>query len=162
MSHPRRRVSNLSHLRRQVSNLSHLRRQVPNFLFLLALFVALPAHAFTVEIPDFEVLERKLQLRQEQKAQFHVAVQATQRALLSVALVGLEIKERLRRELAKPVPDFGSLYEGHQQLYEQVRPHFLDARREWSKLYAMMDPRQVATARAFIDEKLDLMMPKWH
>ena len=142
---------------------SHPRRRVPNFLlFLLALFLALPARAVTVEIPDFGDLEKKLQLRPEQKVQFHVAVNASQRALLSVALVGLELKERLQRELSKTVPDFSTLYRDHEQLYEQVRPHFLDARREWSKLYAMMDPRQVATAKAFIDEKLNLMMPKWH
>ena len=125
-------------------------------LALAALLAVVPAHAlsFHVEVPDFEQLEGQLRLRPQQKAQYYVAVHVTKRALMAVALVGLQIKERLGHEFSKARPDFSALYQAHEQLVEEARPHFRDAHREWARLYAMMDEQQIAIAKAFIRDKL--------
>jgi hypothetical protein len=108
---------------------------------------------------DFDRLERMLRLKPEQKAQFDLAVGATQRALLAVAMTGLQIKERVSRELDKSRPDLNVLYDIHDQLIEQNKPLFREARDEWSRLYALLDPDQVAIAKRYIEEKLDLLLP---
>ena len=126
-----------------------------------ALLVALPAHAFTVPMPDFERLERELRLRPDQKAQYYTAVGASKRALLSVALAGLEIKERLAQEFQKSRPDLNALYAAHDLLVSQTAPAFREAHDEWGRLYATLDEDQVAIARAFIRDKLMQVPVPW-
>lgn len=126
-------------------------------IFLFAL--SFGAQAF--EGPDFRQLERALKLRPHQKAQFDAAVASTQRAMLSVGLATLEVKERLKAEFAKPRPDLNILYGVHEQVLEQTRPLFREAREEWSRLYSLMDDDQVAVARAFVENQLSLFLPSW-
>jgi hypothetical protein len=126
--------------------------------FLVMLCAAFAAAAGPLD-PDFDNLERALRLRPEQKAQFHAAVAATQRALLAVAMAGLEVKERVAAEMAKPRPDLNILYDIHEQVVEQNKPLFREARNEWSKLYAMLDPEQVTVAKRYIEKRLDLLLP---
>ena len=125
-------------------------------LAVAALLAVLPAHAFSVDLPDFDRLERQLKLRPAQKAQYYAAVGATKRALMSVALAGLEIKERLAEEFSKPRPDLNALYQAHDVLVMQSAPLFREAHDEWSRLYAMMDHDQVAIAKSYLRDKLDL------
>jgi len=108
---------------------------------------------------DFDRLERMLRLQPAQKAQFDLAVGATQRALLAVAMTGLQIKERVSREFDKSRPDLNVLYDIHDQLIEQNKPLFREARDEWARLYSMLDPEQVAIAKRYIEDKLDLLLP---
>jgi hypothetical protein len=108
---------------------------------------------------DFDRLERMLRLQPAQKAQFDLAVGATQRALLAVAMSGLQIKERVSREFDKSRPDLNVLYDIHDQLIEQNKPLFREARNEWARLYSMLDPEQVAIAKRYIEDKLDLLLP---
>jgi hypothetical protein len=103
--------------------------------------------------PRYDELEARLKLTPVQKEQFDVAKGATQRALLSIGLVVLEIKGRLAAELSKDRPDFESLARDPDAIVAQVRPHFREARDEWSKLYAMMDDAQVAIARDYMDKQ---------
>lgn len=130
-------------------------------LLVAAFFAAVPAHAFSVQIPDFDRLERELRLRPAQKAQYQAAVGASKRALMSVALAGLEIKERLSTEFAKSRPDLNALYQAHDLLVTQSAPLFREAHAEWSRLYAMMDEQQVAIAKSFIRDKLQLIPSPW-
>jgi uncharacterized membrane protein affecting hemolysin expression len=108
---------------------------------------------------DFERLERTLRLTPAQKVQFDAAVAATQRALLAVAMSGMQVKERVSAELEKPRPDLNVLYDIHEQVIEQNKPLFREVRSEWSRLYALLDPDQVATAKRFIEDKLNLLAP---
>jgi hypothetical protein len=101
----------------------------------------------------FAELEAKLRLNAAQKVQFDAATAATQRALLSVGLVALEMKGRLAAELARDRPDVEGLLRDPDAMLSMVRPHFRDARAEWSKLYAMMDDEQVAIARDYVDRQ---------
>jgi hypothetical protein len=103
--------------------------------------------------PRYDDLEARLRLNPAQKEQFDVAKGATQRALLSIGLVALEIKTRLAAELAKDRPDFESLVRDPDALVAQVRPHFSEARAEWARLYAMMDNDQMAIAREYMDKQ---------
>jgi len=123
---------------------------------LLLLFCsAAAALDFHVSLPlGFDSLERSLHLDARQKAQFDVAVGATQRALLSIALAGAEMKGRIAAELSRDHPDLEALSRAQEQLIEQVRPNFRAARDEWTRLYALLDARQVKIARAFVDGKL--------
>lgn len=114
------------------------------------------AHAGPLD-RDFARLEKSLKLRPEQKEQFQVAVAATQRALLAVAMAGMQIQERMKAELEKPRPDLNLLYDIHEQVIEANKPLFEDARREWSKLYAMLDPEQMRIAKRYIEDRLDLL-----
>ena len=100
-----------------------------------------------------------LRLKPAQKAQFDVAVGATKRALLAVAMAGLQVKERVSKELEKPRPDLNTLYDIHEQVIEQNKPLFREVRSEWSRLYALLDPDQVATTKRFIEDKLNLLVP---
>jgi hypothetical protein len=127
-------------------------------LALAALLAVLPAHAFTVPVPDFDRLEIELRLRPAQKAQYQLAVGATKRALMSVAIAGLQVKERLSQEIAKPVPDLDALYRLHEEAVELAAPNFREAADEWSRLYAMMDERQVAIAKAYLRGLLPRLM----
>lgn len=122
---------------------------------LLAAFLALLALASHASaLSGFDELERSLRLNPVQKAQFDTAVAATQRALLSVGLAALQVKGRLAEELAKPKPDLDALARAQEEAIEQTRPLFREAHAEWARLYAMLDPDQVAATRAFVEEKL--------
>jgi hypothetical protein len=124
--------------------------------FLVSIFcaVALAAQAQGFNLgPRYDELEARLKLNPAQKEQFDVAKGATQRALLSIGLVVLEIKGRLATELSKDRPDFESLARDPDAFVSQVRPHFREARAEWSRLYAMMDDDQVAIARDYMDKQ---------
>jgi len=120
-----------------------------------ALLLAFCAGAIAAPgMPRFDQLEKRLKIRPEQKAQFDAAVAATQRALLAVAMSAMEFKERLDRELAKPRPDFGIFFDAQQDLIERNRPLFEEAAREWNRLYALLDDKQVEVVKAFLDENL--------
>lgn len=125
-------------------------------VFLISFFCALAlaghAQGFTLG-PRYDELEARLRLNPAQKEQFDVARAATQRALLSIGLVVLDIKGRLATELAKDRPDFEFLTRDPDALVAQVRPHFREARTEWARLYAMMDDDQVAIAREYMDKQ---------
>lgn len=132
--------------------------RVRTAVFLLSLLAAFAAAAGPLD-SDFDNLERVLRLKPEQKAQFQVAVAATQRALLAVAMSGLEVKERVSAEMAKPRPDLNILYDIHEQVVERNAPLFREARDEWSKLYGLLDPEQVTVAKRYLEKRLDLLLP---
>jgi hypothetical protein len=119
-----------------------------------ALLLAVACGASAFELPRFDQLEAKLKIRPEQKQQFDAAVGATQRAMLAVGLIAVQLKDKLGQELLKPRPDFKALMEAQQELIEQTRPLFREARQEWTKLYAQLDDEQVAIARSFVDEHI--------
>ncbi len=123
---------------------------------LVALFLlAAPLAASATLLPGFDDLQNSLRLDREQKAQFDVAVAATQRALLSVGFSVLQMKERIAAELVKPHPDFAALARAQDALIARNRPLFRDARIEWARLYALLDPEQVKIARSYVEEKMD-------
>ena len=143
-----------------MSNLSCPRRRVSNFLHFLALLLfSLGAAAGPLDT-DFDRLERALRLKPAQKEQFELAVAATQRALFAVAMSGLQIKERLSKEFAKPLPDLNTVYDIHEQVIEQNKPLFREARDAWSKLFTMLDDEQVAITKRYIEDKLNVLVPK--
>src|SRR5688500_204899 len=113
--------------------------------YLVTLFalcvVSLGAAASRME--GLEQLARQLRLNPEQKIQFDIAKAATQRALLSSALTGMEFKERIGRELMRPRPDLDAIFAAQEALVEQNRPLFRAARDEWVRLYALLDEDQV-------------------
>jgi CelD/BcsL family acetyltransferase involved in cellulose biosynthesis len=119
-----------------------------------AILLAVSFGASATAMPRFDKLEQTLKIRPEQKEQFDVAVGATQRALLSVALTAMQLKERLAQELSKPWPDLGALAEAHEAIIEQNRPIFKAAGEEWKKLYALLDDEQVEIAKSFLRENL--------
>jgi hypothetical protein len=133
-----------------------LRRLFVPFLALmgLALPCAAPAAVPQLSLPQLDKLEEALELTPEQKDQYETAVASTKRMLFHVALVGMQLKEKLRDELAKPLPDFGVLKELRNAI-EEGRPLRREARDEWMKLYRMLDAEQVRTLRRFIEEQLD-------
>jgi hypothetical protein len=124
--------------------------------FLISIFcafaLAAQAQGFSLG-PRYDDLEARLKLNPAQKEQFDLARAATQRALLSIGLVALEIKGRLAAELAKDRPDFEFLTRDPEALVAQVRPHFREARAEWARLYALMDDDQVRIAREYMDKQ---------
>jgi hypothetical protein len=122
------------------------------FFAMLLATVAMAASA--VEMPRFDQLERQLDIRPEQKEQFEMAVGATKRALLAVSLSAMEMKQRLAEELLKPNPDFSRLFEGADRVFEQHTPLFKEAAREWKKLYAQLDDKQVETVKRFLLDNL--------
>ncbi len=105
-------------------------------------------------MPRWDQLEKRLKIRPDQKEQFDAAVAATQRALLAVAMSAMEFKERLDRELAKPRPDFGIFFDAQEDLIERNRPLFEEAAREWKKLYALLDDKQVEIVKSYLRENL--------
>lgn len=123
-------------------------------IFTAAALLLASALAHASGLPGFDDLERSLRLNSLQKAQFDVAVGATQRALVSVGLGALELKGRIADELAKPSPDVGEIARAQEQIVEQSRPLFREADREWERFFAMLDREQERRARALIGEKL--------
>jgi len=124
----------------------------------LALFCA-HAQAYSIPVPDFGRLERELRLKPLQKAQFDIAVEASQRALMSVALAGMQVKERLANEMAKPYPDLNVLYRLHEDVMFLAAPNFRDAASEWERLYRTLDQRQLDAARRFLRDNLGTYLP---
>ena len=118
----------------------------------LAVFCA-PASAYEVRIPDFPLLEKQLRLTPLQKAQFDVAVAASQRALMAAALAGLQVKERLNAELNKPLPDLNVLFRMHEEVLEMAGAPFREAAREWERLFRLLDRRQVESAKRFLQDQ---------
>lgn len=123
-------------------------------IFTAAALLLASALAHASGLPGFDDLERSLRLNSLQKAQFDVAVGATQRALVSVGLGALELKGRIADELAKPSPDVNEIARAQEQIVEQSRPLFREADREWERFFAMLDREQERRARALIGEKL--------
>jgi len=117
------------------------------------LLAAHGAHASS--LLGFDELERSLRLDPAQKAQYEVATGATQRALVSAGLGVLELKGRIAEELAKPHPDLNELARAQDEIVEQNRPLFREARREWERFFAMLDPAQERRARQFVEKKLE-------
>jgi hypothetical protein len=130
-----------------------MRRYAFGLLAALALFCA-HAAAHSIPVPDFGKLERELRLKPLQKAQFDIAVEASQRALMSAALAGMQVKERLSQEMAKPYPDLNVLYRIHEDVMFLAAPNFRDAASEWERLYRMLDQRQVEAAKRFLQDTL--------
>ena len=116
--------------------------------------MAASAASSPIATPRFDELERRLQIRPEQKEQYEMAVGATKRALLAVGLSVMEMKQRLAEELAKPNPDFSVLFEGADRAFEQQRPLLEEAGREWKKLYAFLDDKQVEVVKQFLLDNL--------
>ena len=135
-----------------------MRRYAAGLFAALAIFCA-HASAYSIPVPDFGRLERELRLKPLQKAQFDVAVEASQRALMSVALAGMQVKERLATEMAKPYPDLNVLYRLHEDVMFLAVPNFRDAASEWERLYRMLDQRQLEAARRFLRENLGTYLP---
>jgi hypothetical protein len=121
---------------------------------------ALLAFALGASAADlgFDKLEKALRLRPHQKEQFDRAVGATQRALLAVALSGMQLKERFEQEMAQRRPDFEGLMRAQEDALEQSRPLFLEARDEWMRLYALLDDDQVAIAKGFVQDRLGRLL----
>jgi hypothetical protein len=136
-----------------------MRSQLVRVLGAVLLFtVSLGAAA--AALPRFDRLEEKLNLRPEQKTQFDIAVASTQRALLSVALTALQLKQQLVDELAKARPDFSTLANAHATLVEQNRPLFRAAGDEWKKFYALLDDDQLVVAKKYLRENLEDLFAK--
>jgi len=121
---------------------------------LLLVSIAAPAASSPIPTPRFDELERKLQIRPEQKDQYDMAVGATKRALLAVGLTFMEMKQRLAQELMKPSPDFSVLFDGADRAFDQNRPRFEEAAREWTRLFALLDDRQVDVVKQFLLDNL--------
>ena len=122
--------------------------------FLAMLLLPLAVNAQSLAGPDFGDLEARLRLDPAQKAQFDEAVGATRRAMLATGLVALEMKTRIAQELAKERPDLERLLADPDALLSQVRPQWREAHDEWTHLYGMLDARQVAIARDYIERRL--------
>jgi hypothetical protein len=142
---------------------SYPRTRVSSLLLLLAalLVASTSALAYSIPVPDFPLLERQLRIRPSQKAQFDTAVAASQRALMSVAIAGLQVKERLSRELDKPLPDLHALYRLHEEAADLTLPNFREASREWERLFAMLDRSQVDALKRFLRDQLSFLSPNW-
>jgi len=129
------------------------------FRVALVMLAAVAASSALAASPRFDLkldkLEESLNLTPEQKEQYDVAVGATKRMMLQMALIALQAKERLAEELAKPKPDFGSLAELRRGIVEDGKALRREARDEWRKLYGMLTVDQVAAFRRFFDDQLD-------
>jgi hypothetical protein len=123
-------------------------------VFFAVLLATVAMGACAIEMPRFEQLERQLKIRPEQKEQFEMAVGATKRALLSVGLSAMEMKQRLAEELLKPNPDFSRLFDNADRAFEQQTPLFKEAALEWKRLYAQLDDKQVETVKRFLLDNL--------
>jgi hypothetical protein len=127
---------------------------IRRILAFLLLFAA-PLATFAQSLgPDFRELEARLRLDPFQKALFDEAAGATRRALLATAVVAFDVKGRFDEELRKPRPDLGRLVGDPEDLVEQVRPQWREARDAWSALYETLDARQAAIARDYIERRL--------
>jgi hypothetical protein len=125
--------------------------------FAAAALLLASAAAHASSLPGFDELARSLRLDAAQKAQFEAATGATQRALVSAGLGALEVKARIAEELAKPHPDLEELARAQNAIIEQNRPLFREARREWERFFAMLDPAQERRAREFVGKKLEAL-----
>jgi len=134
-------------------------RSVSLRAFLALLLVGLSLGAFAQSLPNFDELEKRLHIRPDQKDQYDLAVGATKRALLSVGLAAMQMKDALVQELAKPRPDFRELARKQNQLIDDQRPLFREAGEQWRRLYRVLDPRQVDTVRDFLRENLGRFAP---
>lgn len=141
------------------TGLAALGRATLGLLALLAFSAS--AAAYSLPVPDFRRLEGDLRLRPAQKVQFDIAVAASQRALMSVALAGLAAKERMAEELARPVPDLNAMFRAHQDIVQTSLPLFREAGAEWERLYGMLDRAQVAAARRFVEDQLGPFLSGW-
>jgi hypothetical protein len=122
---------------------------------ILAMLLATFAWAASAaEMPRFDQLEQRLKIRPEQKEQYDMAVGATKRALMAVALSAMEAKQRLAEELMKPRPDFSRLADTYERVIDQHRPLFKEAAVEWKKLNALLDDEQVEIAKDFLRDNL--------
>jgi len=122
----------------------------------IALAFIAPARAQLPQLNlKFDKLEQALNLSPAQKEQYDLAVGATKRMLFQVALVGLQVKEKLAAELAKPRPDFSALEEARRAIVEDGRTLRREARDEWRKLYAMLDDDQVRALRRFAEDQFE-------
>jgi hypothetical protein len=119
--------------------------------------VSLAASAQMVPSPRFDELERKLQIRPEQKDQFDLAVGATKRALLAVGLSMMDMKQRLAEEFLKPNPDFGRFLDGADRAFDEHAPLFKEAGTEWKRLYALLDAKQVEIVKRFLLDNLGML-----
>ncbi|HSS26395.1 MAG TPA: hypothetical protein VLL50_00425 [Usitatibacter sp.] len=127
--------------------------------FLALLLVGLSLGASAQSMPNFDELEKRLHIRPDQKDQYDLAVGATKRALLSVGLAAMQMKDALVQELAKPRPDFRELARRQNQLIDDQRPLFREAGEQWRRLYKILDPGQVDTVRDFLRENLGRLAP---
>jgi len=125
-----------------------------------ALVLLAASMAASAAMPRFEDLEKRLDIRPDQKEQYDIAVGATKRALLAVAASAMEMKQRLAEELMKPRPDFSGFFRGADKVFEQHRPLFEEAGREWNKLFKKLDDKQVEVVKEFLRENLgELIAP---
>lgn len=108
-------------------------------------------------MPRFDELKQRLQIRPDQEEQYDLAVGATKRALLSVGLSMMEMKQRLAEELMKPEPDFSHFFDNADRVFDQQRPLFEEAGREWKKLYALLDDKQIQVVKKFLLDNLGAM-----
>ena len=83
-----------------------------------------------------------------------------ERLLHEIETGGEEAVRRISKELEKPRPDLNALYDIHEQVIEENKPLFREARTEWSKLYGLLDPDQVDVAKRYVEDKLNLLAPK--
>lgn len=134
-------------------------RSVSLRAFLALVLVGFSLGAFAQSMPNFDELEKRLHIRPDQKDQYDLAVGATKRALLSVGLAAMQMKDALVQELAKPRPDFRELARRQNQLIDDQRPLFREAGEQWRRLYGILDPRQVDTVRDFLRENLGRFAP---
>jgi hypothetical protein len=124
-------------------------------IFAFAIGFGVAAHAAPPRASGgTDEIERALALDPAQKQQFEVALAATQRALLSIALGGMQAKSRIFGELAKDKPDPDAIARAQDEALELSGPAFREAREEWQRFYAMLDADQVADARALVEKKL--------
>jgi len=127
--------------------------------FLALLLAGLCLAASAQSMPNFDELEKRLHIRPDQKDQYDLAVGATKRALLSVGLAALQMKDALVQELAKPSPDFRALARKQNALIDDQRPLFREAGEQWRRLSRVLHPRQVDTVRDFLRENLGRFAP---
>lgn len=127
--------------------------------FLALMMVGLSLGASAQSMPNFDELEKRLHIRPDQKDQYDLAVGATKRALLSVGLAAMQMKDALVQELAKPRPDFRELARRQNQLIDDQRPLFREAGEQWRRLYKVLDPGQVDAVRDFLRENLGRLAP---
>jgi hypothetical protein len=136
-----------------------MRRSVTLRAFLALMLVGLSLGASAQSMPNFDELERRLHIRPDPKDQYDLAVGATKRALLSVGLAAMQMKDALVQELAKPRPDFRELARKQNQLIDDQRPLFREAGEQWRRLYKVLDPGQVDAVRDFLRENLGRLAP---
>ena len=116
---------------------------------------AAPSGGDLSQFLQLDRLEQSLRLKPGQQEQYDAAVGATKRLVLALSLAGIQAKERLAAELAKPNPDFRSLERLGDDLMLETRTLRREALQEWQKLYAMLDDAQVAELREFLQRRVD-------